>query len=126
LWNAVALVLEISPSDLRPLRNGWMAGPGSGPLFEPLSFPSPEKRLAFDQALALAERATTYKGPIQLQPGSANRPNHRTAPVALHEVVAFFVSRRQPDIPERLMTLVHTPRAPADARASTGERTRKA
>jgi hypothetical protein len=125
LWTAVALVLEISPNDLRPLRNGWMAGPGSGPLFEPLSFPSPEKRLAFDEALVLAERATTYEGPIHLQHDSANRPRHRTAQVSLREVVAFFASRRQLDIPERLLTLVPAGRAPAAARTSTGQRTKK-
>jgi hypothetical protein len=122
LWAAVALVLEISPSDLRPLRNGWMAGPGSGPLFEPLSFPSPEKRLAFDQALALAEQAATYEGPIHLQLGSANRLSHRTAPVSLREVVTFFVSHGQRGIPERLLTLVPASRAPVAARASTSER----
>ena len=98
LWEAVALVLDIDPRSLQPLRDGWMAGPGRGPVFEPRSFPSEAKREGFDNALSFAERAAKVAGPIGM--------NKRTAQVSLAEVVAFFVSCEWPDIPAPLLALV--------------------
>ena len=108
LWEAVALVLDIDPRSLQPLRDGWMAGPGRGPVFEPRSFPSEAKREGFDNALSFAERAAKVAGPIYLRTGLAVGMNKRTAQVSLADVVAFFVSCEWPDIPAPLLALVPT------------------
>lgn len=105
LWEAVALVMNIEPSSLEPLRDGWMAGPGRGPFFERRSFPRPEQRDEFEKALSFAERATNAAGPIYLRVGLAVGMNKRTAEVMLSEVVAFFVSCEWPDIPAPLLAL---------------------
>ena len=106
LWEAVALVLGIDPSQLRHSSHGWMAGPGRGPVLEERSFPSRESHEAFEQALSFAERAANYSGPIHLRIGLAQGMNKRTAQVSLAEVVAFFVSCEWPAIPAPLLALV--------------------
>ena len=108
LWEAVALVLEIEPGSLQPLRDGWMAGPGRGPFFEPRSFPTEAKRAGFNSALSFAERAAKVAGPIYLRTGLAIGMNKRTAQVSLADVVAFFISCEWPDIPPPLLALVTT------------------
>lgn len=120
LWEAVALVLDIDPRSLQPLRDGWMAGPGRGPLFEPRSFPSEAKREGFDSALSFAERAAKVAGPIYLRTGLAVGMNKRTAQVSLAEVVAYFVGCDWPDIPAPLLALVPAVTEPtAQAEPST-------
>jgi hypothetical protein len=106
LWEAVALVLEIEPQSLEPSANGWMAGPGHGPVFTARSFPSKAKCSDFDKALSFAERAANASGPIYLRTGLARGMNKRTALVSLSEVVAFFVSCEWPNIPAPLLALV--------------------
>lgn len=108
LWEGVALVLEVDPRTLRHHPQGWMAGPGRGPIFEPRSFPSVEKQQRFDEALDFAERAANYAGPIHLRIGLASGMNKRTAQVSLSEVVAFFVGVEWPDIPPPLLALVES------------------
>lgn len=108
LWEAVALVLGIEPSQLRHSPHGWMAGPGGGPMLEERSFPSRERHEAFQRALGFAERAANYSGPIHLRIGLAAGMNKRTAQVSLAEVVAFFVSCDWPDIPAPLLALVES------------------
>jgi len=108
LWEAAALLLDIDPRSLQPLRDGWMAGPGRGPFFEARSFPSDTKSADFDTALSFAERAAKVAGPIYLRTGLAVGMNKRTAQVSLAEVVAFFVSCEWPDIPAPLLALVPT------------------
>lgn len=103
LWEGVALVQGIEPHGLRPLREGWMAGPGRGPFFEPRSFSTPGERKAFDDALLLADRAANHDGPpIHVRRLSANK---RTAMVSLAEVVAYFVGCNWEGIPEPLLEL---------------------
>ena len=117
LWEAVALVLEIEPRSLVPLSDGWMAGPGRGPFFEPSSFPSKSKRADFDKALSFAERAANAAGPIYLRTGLAIGMNKRTALVSLSEVVAYFISVEWPDIPAPLLTAANNAQVekPTDA-----------
>lgn len=109
LWEAVALVLEIDPKSLRQSPHAWQAGPGGGPMFEPRSFPSPEKLSAFNEGLGFAEKATTYSGPIRLTLDAVNGPSYRTADVSLREVVAFFAGCDWPDIPAPLLALLKGP-----------------
>ena len=106
LWEAVALLLEIEPGSLKHHRDGWMAGPGRGPTFEPRSFPSREKLQRFDVALGFAERAANVAGPIHLRIELASGMNKRKAQVSLPEVVAFFVSVEWPNVPPPLLALV--------------------
>ncbi len=106
LWEGVALVLGIEPRSLRHSQNGWMAGPGRGPFFEPRSFPSTEKRKAFDDALLLADRAASYDGPpIHIRLPERNK---RMAMVTLSEVVAFFAICQWADIPAPLLAVLRT------------------
>ena len=113
LWEAVALLLNIDPRSLKHSPHGWPAGPGTGPHFEPGSFPSPVKLTTFDDAMLLAARAANYAGPIHLRTGLAVGMNKRTALVALPEVVAFFVGCDWPDIPAPLLARVPTIAEPA-------------
>lgn len=115
LWEAVALVLNIEPTSLEPLQDGWMAGPGRGPYFERRSFPKPELRDEFEKALSFAERGANYSGPIHLRIGLASGMNKRTAEVSLSEVVAFFASCEWPDIPAPLLALVPAGEMPAES-----------
>ena len=119
LWEGVALLLNIDPRSLKHSPQGWMAGPGTGPHFEPGSFPSPVKLTTFDDAMLLAARAANYAGPIHLRTGLAVGMNKRTALVALPEVVAFFVGCDWPDIPAPLLALVPTIAEPAPAVAES-------
>lgn len=112
LWEAVALLLNIDPRSLKHSPQGWMAGPGTGPHFEPGSFPSPVKLTTFDDAMLLAARAANYAGPIHLRTGLAEGMNKRTALVALPEVVAFFVGCEWEKIPEPLLHLASHPAKP--------------
>ena len=114
LWEAVALVLEIEPSKLKPHPQGWMAGPGQGPVFEPRNFPSPQKQADFDKALSFAERAANFAGPIYLRTGLARGMNKRIALVSLAEVVAFFVGVDWPGIPAPLLAALPEPDAEPD------------
>jgi hypothetical protein len=52
-WEACALSFNLNPDRLEPLRDGWMAGPGAGPLFEPRSFPSKATADEFGKRLRL-------------------------------------------------------------------------
>jgi hypothetical protein len=106
LWEAVALVHDIDPDGLRLSSDRWLSGSGSGPIFEPHSFPSPTKYLAFEKATDFAERAANATGPIYLRNGLAAGGNRRAAQVSLAEVVDFFVSCEWKDIPAPLMQLV--------------------
>ena len=106
LWEAVALVLEIEPSDLKGEPQSWMNGRSGGPFFDPRSFPSRDKQASFDKALSFAERAANAAGPIYLRAGLARGMNKRTAQVSLNEVVAFFVACEWPNIPAPLLALV--------------------
>jgi len=106
LWEAVALVLEIEPTDLKPSKDQWLVGAGKLPVFSSHSFPSQQKQTDFDTALRLAERFTNIAGPIHLRTGLASGMNKRMALVSLSEVVAFFVSRECPDIPPPLLAQV--------------------
>ncbi len=111
LWEAVALVLEIPPRSLEPTPHGWMnAGPGreAAPSFLPRSFPSNEKRRAFDEALEFAERGASFDGPIHILSTPFMGMSKRKAEVSLPEVVAFFVSCDWPDIPATLLALMST------------------
>lgn len=119
LWEAVALLLNIDPRSLKHSPQGWMAGPGTDPHFEPGSFPSPAKLTTFDDAMLLAARAANYAGPIHLRTGLAVGMNKRTALVALPEVVAFFVGCDWPDIPAPLLARVPAIAEPAPAVAES-------
>jgi hypothetical protein len=103
LWEAVALLLDIDPNELRPSSDNWLSGGGSGPWFVSSSFPSRTKELAFDKAMDFAQRAATPEGPIYLRKGGTG--HKRTAQVSLAEVVAFFVHCEWKDIPAPLMQL---------------------
>lgn len=115
LWEAVALLLNIDPRSLKHSPQGWMAGPGTGPHFEPGSFRSTVKLNTFDDAMLLGARAANYAGPIHLRTGLAVGMNKRTALVALPEVVAFFVGCDWPDIPAPLLARVPAIAEPAPA-----------
>ena len=108
LWEAVALVLDLEPTEMVRHPEEWQLGPGRGPLFLPRSFPSQEKQAAFAKALNFAERATNVAGPIFLRTGLADGMNKRTAQVSLSDVVAFLVSCEWPDIPAPLLALVES------------------
>jgi len=53
VWQACALSLGIDPDKMKHCRNGWMAGPGSGPFFEASSFRSDEEKTKFYKRLRL-------------------------------------------------------------------------
>lgn len=52
-WQAVALSLNIDPDSLRHSPQGWMAGPGAGPVLLSESFPSAEVENEFQKRLDL-------------------------------------------------------------------------
>lgn len=105
LWEGVALVQGIDPRSLRQSDNGWMAGPGNGPVFVSSSFPSASKRDAFDDAMGWAERAADYgdSALIRLTVGFVHGARYRNAEVSLTEVVALFVGMDWPGIPAPLL-----------------------
>ncbi len=106
LWEAVALVQAVNPGSLDVRQDSFMERPGSGPHFEPRSFPTEEKRQRFNEAMKFAEEATSIdKGPIYLRSGLGPGMNKRTAKVALSEVVEFFADAEWPDLPVRLCEL---------------------
>lgn len=128
LWEAVALVLELEPSDLKPLREAWMVG-AEHEFSEARSFPSQAKREDFEKALSLAERATSAAGPvhllgIRLRSGLSVGMSMETAEVALPEVVAFFSKLGWPAIPPELLDLVQVPK-PASATSDSDLTTRE-
>lgn len=53
LWQAVALSMSIDPDSLKHHPQGWMVGPGSGPIFTNDSFSSSEQQIIFDKRLRL-------------------------------------------------------------------------
>ncbi len=102
LWQACALVVNLDPDGLKHHAQGWMAGPGSGPVFDSRSFSSSHVKDRLDKALRLAETAVSYmNGPI-LPKGTPAPGSKQYMDVALSEVVAFFRSCEWPDIPEAI------------------------
>ena len=102
LWQACALVVGFDPDKLRHHPQGWMAGPGAGPMFVDKSFPSLDARERFGKALRLAESAVSYmNGPIF--PQGTPAPDHKQEKdVFLSQVVAHFVACEWANIPEPL------------------------
>lgn len=102
LWQACALIAGLDPDKLKQSPQAWMAGPGSGPVFDNKSFSSPDNKARFEKALRLAESAVSYMdGPIYPK-GQPHPGNNKVKDVLLSEVVAFFVSCEWSDIPPPL------------------------
>ncbi|CDS49414.1 hypothetical protein [Polaromonas sp. CG9_12] len=120
LWQACALTVGLDPDRLRPHPQAWMAGPGSGPVFDGKSFPSQEIEAKFEKALRLAENAVSYmNGPI-FPKGTPHHGSNKEKTVLLSEVATFFISCAWPDIPDTLQTLAR-PSPPAMAPKATPE-----
>ena len=67
VWQACALSLNIDPDSMRHSPHGWMAGPGSGPIFEPGSFPNNEAAEAFGKRLRLLSASITNPAYFRLR-----------------------------------------------------------
>jgi len=117
LWQACALMVGLDPDRLKHHPQGWMAGPGSGPVFDSRSFSSAQAKDRLDKAMRLAATAVSYmEGPI-FPKGTPAPGSKGDKDVALSEVVAFFRSCEWPDIPEPLQS-VAIPAAPVEMQAS--------
>jgi hypothetical protein len=120
LWQACALTVGLDPDRLRPHPQAWMAGPGSGSVFDGKSFPSQEIEAKYEKALRLAENAVSYmNGPI-FPKGTPHHGSNKEKTVLLSEVATFFISCAWPDIPDTLQTLAR-PSPPAMAPKATPE-----
>jgi hypothetical protein len=109
LWQACALVVGLDPDRLEHDPDGWMAGPGSGPMFDHRSFSSPQAKDRLDKAMRLAETACSYlQGPI-FPKGTPSPGSRRDMDVALAEVVAFFRSCEWTDIPDAIKSMALPP-----------------
>ena len=94
-WEAVALSLNLDPEQMVHLKEGWMAGAGSDPLFEDESFPDKQTKNEFYKRLrlllaALKDRQVFSAGRLSLaNPGDNG--------VRLQEVATWLVCiGRQP------------------------------
>lgn len=105
LWQACALITGLDPDSLKGHPQAWMAGPGTGPVFDSKCFPGLDAKARFDKALRLAESAVSYmNGPIF--PKGPPYPGKTTEKdVSLSEVAAFFHSCEWPDMPEPMQSL---------------------
>ncbi len=111
LWEAVALVYEVEPRSLKRTIGSSLGSPQ----FEARSFPTLDKFLEFQEALYFAERATVSDdAPILIRAFLPRGSSRTVAKVRLADVVAFFLQRGSPPIPQELrdvspQTLGHWP-----------------
>lgn len=115
-WQACALSLSIDPDSLKPSPNAWMAGPGSGPIFESKSFPSREAEERFDKRLRLLV-ANRYDEKFFTLP-MAKFSNLGPDEVRLHEFAAWALSVGWSDVPQELTSLAQNKAVPAPAAPS--------
>ena len=126
LWEAVALMLDIEPTSLEHSPTAWMQGAGHGPSFTATSFPSKEKREQFQDAMRLAEGATSVSGPIYWRSDLSPRARG-DVPVSLREVASFFAGCAWPDLPGEVLALTTGVLvSPAETKAQREDRRLKA
>lgn len=111
LWQGCALIVGLDPDTFKGTPDSWMAGPGSGTVFERRCFPTPDVKAKFKNALRLAETAVSYQsGPIVPQGQPYRGMKTHTSEVLLSEMVACFVSCGWPaDIPPNLLGVIPGP-----------------
>lgn len=106
VWQACALSLNIDPHSMKGLRDGWMAGPGHGPLFEPESFPSKDAKAKFElrQRVLLANLSNREF----FSAGILNMVTPGNHGVRLSEFAAWAASEMKwDDMPPELMAMCH-------------------
>ncbi len=102
LWQAVALSMNIDPDSLKGHPQGWMAGPGSGPIFTDNSFSSSEQRVTFDKRLRLLAANKSVKNGFS--PGTLSMDHPAYNSVRLSEFSPWAQSIGW-DIPAELVAI---------------------
>lgn len=114
-WQACSLSLNIDPDSMKQ-GQAWMAGPGHGPIFESMSFPSEEVEQKFGKRLRLLNanlRNREFFSPRTLNMGDSNFND-----VRLSEFVSWVRSLPAPwDMPPELVALAQKPDLSAGAPA---------
>ena len=115
-WQACALSLNIDPDSLKPHPQGWMAGPGNGPIFVSESFPSSDVEGTFEKRRRIlrSNRWDREIFTLPMQPHSCLAPDE----VLLSEFAAFGASISWGDMPPELAAIAKPPPAPTEAQAA--------
>ena len=90
-WEACALSLNINPDNMAHHPQGWMAGPGSGPMFTAASFPSGPVQSEFDKRLRLLG-ASLFKSPHFTAVNNLVMGDRHLATLQLSEFAAWALS----------------------------------
>lgn len=111
-WEACVLSLDIEPHKLEYSRNGWMAGPGNGPIFERESFPTDAAKEEFERRLRIL--VPNISGP-NFSPGTLSLENGAYHGVTLKEFAYWATRKLQWEIPMELRTLADEEQRRRDA-----------
>ena len=103
-WEACALSLNINPDNIKHSPQGWMAGPGSGPVFLAVSFPSMDVQLDFDKRVRLLG-ASLFKSPHFTAVNNLVRGGRHLATVNLREFAAWALHVEFDDMPPELVAM---------------------
>ena len=106
-WEACALSLNINPDNIKHSPQGWMAGPGSGPVFLAVSFPSMDVQLEFDKRVRLLG-ASLFKSPHFTAVNNLVRGGRHLATVNLREFAAWALHVEFDDMPPELVAMAAT------------------
>lgn len=111
VWQACALSLNIDPDLMKHSPHGWMNGIGSGPDFEPLSFPSRDVKVLFDKRLRLL--AAHIGNPAHFRLHLIIMGNPARCEIYLTDFARWAVSEMEwGDMPPELVALAQKPDEP--------------
>lgn len=108
-WEACALSLNINPDNMQHSPQGWMAGPGSGPTFLAVNFPSQAVQLEFEKRVRLLG-ASLFKSPHFTTVNNLVMGGRHLATLRLTEFAAWCLSVEL-EMPPELKAMAATPQA---------------
>ena len=103
-WEACALSLNINPDTMKHSPQGWMAGPGNGPVFLAVSFPSTNVQLKFDKRLRLLG-ASLFKSPYFTAVNNLVMGGRHLATINLREFAAWGLHVELEGMPTELVAM---------------------
>ena len=103
LWQACALSLSINPDNMHGHPQGWMAGPGRGPLFTHDSFPNDVAKAKFDRRLRLL--GEHYQSEIFTDIDNSNAGGSHLAKVTIQNFAKWGLDVNLKDMPPELIAM---------------------
>ena len=106
-WEACALSLNINPENMKHRPQGWMTGPGSGPIFADGSFPGKTAQVEFNKRLRLLS-ASLHTSAFFTAVNNLVVSGRHLATINLREFALWGLHVEFDDMPPELVAMAET------------------